>query len=201
MSRRPARPPVRRSARYALPAQHPARLGRRTRSRSVRPRPPSPRAVRQHCDRVAGVGVEVQHLFGGVACQRPADRGRVEASGDRALSSGRNRQRPNRPAMAAQLRERVAGQPQNGGIGQEDEAEPFGRMKQARMPLSVRSAVKAVYSCLPHFTPGLSRSRPLLCRSSRYSLKRRSTLTPRSCRNAQEWISVACISSKPSRTA
>ncbi len=61
-------------------------------------------AVSEQCHRVDGVGMETQHLFGRIARQRPADRGRIEAAGNRGLSVGRNRQCPHRAAMAAQLR-------------------------------------------------------------------------------------------------
>jgi hypothetical protein len=61
-------------------------------------------SIPQQHHRVDGVGMETEHLFGGVARQRPADRGRIKTAGQRGLPVRRNRQRPHRPAMAAQLR-------------------------------------------------------------------------------------------------
>ena len=63
-------------------------------------------AVSQQRDRVHGIVVEAQHLLGGVARERPADRGRIEAAGERRRAVGRNRDRAHRSAMAAQLRVR-----------------------------------------------------------------------------------------------
>ena len=66
-------------------------------------------AVGQQRHRVHRAVVEAQHLGGGVLLQRPADGGRVEAAGQRRLAVGRDRERPHRPAMAAQLRMRRDG--------------------------------------------------------------------------------------------
>jgi hypothetical protein len=51
--------------------------------------------------------VETQHLFGRIAAKRPNNRGLIEAAGDRGVAVGRDRQRPHRSAMTAQLRERT----------------------------------------------------------------------------------------------
>ena len=62
-------------------------------------------SIFQQHHRVDGIRMETEHLLGRIARQRPADRGGIEASGNSGLSVGRDRQRPHRPAMAAQLRE------------------------------------------------------------------------------------------------
>ncbi len=60
-------------------------------------------SVGQERDRVHRAVVEAQHLLGGVALQRPADRRGVEAAGNRLRAVGRDRERPHRPAVPAQL--------------------------------------------------------------------------------------------------
>src|ERR1700674_1545918 len=54
-------------------------------------------------DRIYRVIMETHHLFGHVARERPADRRSIEAAGNGATAVGRDRQRPHRAAMAAQL--------------------------------------------------------------------------------------------------
>jgi hypothetical protein len=61
-------------------------------------------AVGEDRDGVDRALVEPHHLLGGIARERPADRGLVEAARDRGLAVGRDHERAHRPAMAAQLR-------------------------------------------------------------------------------------------------
>jgi hypothetical protein len=60
-------------------------------------------AIRQIGDRVDRSFMEAQHLDRRIALERPADRRRIEAAGHRERAVGRDRQRPHRSAMAAQL--------------------------------------------------------------------------------------------------
>jgi hypothetical protein len=66
-------------------------------------------AVRKKGDRVDRALMEAQHLLGRVPLQRPADHRGVEAAGERLRPVRRNRERADRPAMAAQLRLRPLG--------------------------------------------------------------------------------------------
>jgi len=59
--------------------------------------------ILEDCHGVDRAVVKAQHLLGGVAFQRPANGGRVEAAGHGSGAVRRNRERPHRPAMAAQL--------------------------------------------------------------------------------------------------
>ncbi len=67
--------------------------------------------------------MEAQHLLGGVAGDRPADRRAVEAAGDRGGAVGGDRECAHRPAVAAQLGLRRSGEKQC----EEDKREPSHR--------------------------------------------------------------------------
>jgi len=80
--------------RTAVPPDRDARIG------AARDRA----AVPQDRDRVHRIVVQSHHLFGDSAIERPADRGRVKASGKCGRTVLRYRQRTHRPAMPDQLR-------------------------------------------------------------------------------------------------
>jgi hypothetical protein len=154
--RRQAMPQVLRSARCGLPVRCRARSFRRSRSQSGH----RGTIVLEQRDGVDGIGMETKHLLGRVARQRPADRGRIEAAGDRALPVGRYRQGPHRPAMAAQLCE---------GCGGSDRQSDQHSQKRRSASVATWSLGRnrLCHSRRPQRTPGLSRSSPLAWRSSR----------------------------------
>ena len=116
-------------------------------------------AVLEPGDRVHRAVVEAHHLLGDVARQRPADRRGVEAAGDGVAAVGRDRQRPHRPAMAAQLRLRRARTQASNSSTTQQAFDPEVHLRAGCMPRA-RDARRALVASRKRRQEGLHR-RPL----------------------------------------